>query len=151
MFIPKITPYLIQRCVFDYKEKDRNESGIDNILTFCYMGSSEYEWGALPKSLKEIRNRFNDYIYFDLVVHDKVITVFCKSIYKEVIEQVILDLSENKYRLKERCYFHNFINDDTYEYFKADCWWDIENHFFFWRKDDEFEMKFKELIRPNNK
>ena len=52
-------PYLIQRGKFesrDFKE------GIDSILKFDYMGSSEFEWGALPKSLQAIRDKKEDYV-----------------------------------------------------------------------------------------
>jgi hypothetical protein len=43
--------HLIQRGKF---AKIESKKGIDSILSFDYMGSSESEWGALPKSLSEI-------------------------------------------------------------------------------------------------
>src|ERR1019366_7565972 len=46
-----ITPYLVQRGSF--KEVDKME-GIDSLIHFDYMGSAEFEYGALPKALKEI-------------------------------------------------------------------------------------------------
>lgn len=149
MYIAKITPYLIQRCQFEYVDKKRNEVGIDNILAFCYMGATEYEWDALPNSLKEIHSKINKYVYFDMKINDKNITVFCLSDFKEVIEEVIIGLSKGSFHLKERCYFDDFVSGKyNYSYHKSDCWWDIRNHFLFWRKDEEFERLFKELIKP---
>lgn len=54
--------YLIQRAKFR-NNVNTNKSGIDSILEFDYMGSSEFEWGALPKSLAIIRKELNNYIY----------------------------------------------------------------------------------------
>lgn len=70
----EITPYLVQRAKFNDRTDKR---GIDNILQFDYMGSAEFEFGALPKSLENIRKKINDYVYFDVVVGGKNITVFC--------------------------------------------------------------------------
>jgi hypothetical protein len=45
-------PSLIQRV--RYRKNDLRK-GIDAFFEFDYMGSSEFEWGALPKSLKLMR------------------------------------------------------------------------------------------------
>jgi hypothetical protein len=46
------TPNLIQRAKFE----DRNyKKGIDSIINLAYMGSSEFEWGAVQESLQRIR------------------------------------------------------------------------------------------------
>src|SRR5690349_6592813 len=48
-------PYLIQR-VHRRKTRDTNAKGeIDAVFSFDYMGSSEFEFGALPKALKAMR------------------------------------------------------------------------------------------------
>lgn len=152
----KINPYLIQRCLFEYTNKRRNTIGIDNILSFCYMGSSEYEWGALPDSLKEIRLRLEKYVYFDITIRDRVITVFCLDDHKEFMLDILTKLGRDEFQLKGRSFFDIFLLDDLDEgkqhsYFNTDCWWDIENHYLFWRKDEEFEKQFKVLIQPNKK
>ena len=59
-----ITPYLIQQAKFS----DRSDrKGIDSILAFDYMGSAEFEFGALPQSLKRIRENIDNYIYIQTI------------------------------------------------------------------------------------
>jgi hypothetical protein len=44
--------YLIQRGKFKDKINLNEVTGIDSIIDFDYMGSAEFEFGSLPKSLK---------------------------------------------------------------------------------------------------
>lgn len=142
--------YLIQRGSFedrDYKE------GIDAIVIFDYMGSSEYEWGALPKSLENIRIGISDYIYTDICVGDKQITVFCTKYQQPKIEQYLNELADGKMRLKEYASFDSYVNNKFPRTNKTDFWWDIQNDLMFWRKDTVFENKFKKAIanKPKKK
>lgn len=135
--------WLIQRGKFEINE---NRNGIDSILSFDYMGSSEFEWGALPKSLSNIRDELNNYTYLDVPIKDKVITVFCNDSQKSDIKTYLLELAENKMKLKEFSGFNDYINNDGYFKDKFDFWWDIENDLMFWKKNPEFELQFKNLI-----
>ena len=110
------------------------------------MGSSEFEWGALPKSLGNIRSELNKYIYLDVPMNDKVITVFCKDSQKSNVKLYLTELSENKMRLKEFSAFDSYIKNDGYFKDRFDFWWDIENDLMFWKKNNEFEIKFKTII-----
>jgi len=66
--------YLIQRAKF--YESDRK--GIDGILQFDYMGAAEFEWGALPESLKRMReNRKNYDLEVIVVKNKKAVVCFC--------------------------------------------------------------------------
>src|SRR5690242_4664141 len=57
----EMRPYLIQRGSFDRKRpKDDEITGPDSILSWDYMGSAEFEWGALPQSLRRIDARHAD-------------------------------------------------------------------------------------------
>lgn len=47
-------PWLIQR-IEESKYVGKDSKGVDKSFSFDYMGSSEFEWGALPKALKEMR------------------------------------------------------------------------------------------------
>ena len=85
--------WLIQRGKFENRE---HKSGIDSILSFDYMGSSEFEWGALPKSLGNMRSGLNEYTYLDVPIQDKTITVFCKDSQKSSIKTYLTELAENK-------------------------------------------------------
>ena len=135
--------WLIQRGKFENREY---KNGIDSILSFDYMGSSEFEFGALPKSLGNIRNKLNEYTYLDIPMQDKVITVFCKDSQKCEVTQYLTELSENKMRLKEFSAFDSYIKNDGYFKDRFDFWWDIENDLMFWKKNNEFEIKFKTII-----
>jgi len=103
--------WLIQRGNFENRE---HKNGIDSILNFDYMGSSEFEWGALPKSLGNIRSELNEYTYLDVPMQDKVITVFCKDSQKSDIKTYLTELAENKMRLKEFSAFDSYIKNDGY-------------------------------------
>ncbi len=137
-------PYLIQRAKFNIQE---DKKGIDSVISLDYMGSSEFEWGgALPKSLLGIRGEIKKYIYLDVAIKGKMITVFFNGNLKNEIEQYLIELSENKHHLKEFSAFDKYINEDGYFKDKFDFWWDIENNVMFWKKNLEFEEKFKLVI-----
>lgn len=133
---------LIQRAKFENRDYKK---GIDSILSFDYMGSSEFEWGALPKSLGKIRDSIDDYTYLDVPIKDKIVTVFCKNSQKSEVKQYLTELAENKWNLKEFSDFDHYINPKFMES-RTDFWWDISNHLMFWRKNNEFESKFKTII-----
>lgn len=135
--------WLIQRGKFKNRE---HKTGIDSILSFDYMGSSEFEWGALPNSLDNIRDELVNYIYLDVPLKNKVITVFCKNSQKNDIKLYLSELAENNMSLKEFSAFDSYINDDGYFKNRFDFWWDIENDLMFWKKNQEFETKFKLVI-----
>lgn len=134
--------HLIQRGKF---EKREGKEGIDSILRFDYMGSSEFEWGALPESLTNIRSKIEEYVYLDVPIYSKTITVFCKESQKADVKQYLLDLAMDKFNLKEYSDFNNYVNPSAFKS-RTDFWWDISNHLMFWRKDVDFETNFKEVI-----
>jgi hypothetical protein len=53
--------FLVQR-LEARAEHDPSRAGFDGYFSLDYMGSSEYEWGAVPKALKSFRE------YTDLVI-----------------------------------------------------------------------------------
>ena len=48
-------PYLVQRVQRNLYPASVTAKGVDHFFTFDYMGSSEFEWGALPNALKAMR------------------------------------------------------------------------------------------------
>jgi hypothetical protein len=135
--------YLIQRGKFENRDFKK---GIDSILDFDYMGSSEFEWGVLPESLGRIRKKIKEYTYLGVPIKDKSITVFCKESQRPEIRLYLTELSENKWHLKEYSDFNTYINPGEFIENRTDFWWDIENDLMFWKKNNEFETKFKSLI-----
>lgn len=54
----KMRPYLVQR-VLHRLHGGEHQKGVDRYFAFDYMGSSEFEFGALPASLKVMRAQTN--------------------------------------------------------------------------------------------
>ncbi len=137
-----IQSYLIQRAEFE----QGGPNGIDTILKFHNMGSAEFEFGALPSSIKAIRNNINEYTYLDIPINGKIITVFCNDALKTEMKTYLTRLAKGRIKyLKEKPLFKEYINDEE-TYINTDFWWDIENHFMFWKKNVDFEKQFKNLI-----
>ena len=143
------TPYLIQRAKFiKDDEYSANRKGIDKLLGFDYMGSAEFEFGALPASLKRIRAEIKDYVQFQYSFKKhpaKVVTVHCKKEEQDAVCEILEQLALDKIRLKERCDLPKFISDETNSW-DNDFWWDIDNDFMFWKFNPEFDANFKILI-----
>lgn len=137
--------YLIQRAKIEYRE---HKTGVDSILRFDYMGSAEFEWGALPKSLDIVRGLLDKYICFDTEVNGKALTVFCNQDIMQEVPEYLEGIYTNKFHLKEASFFDDVIDGTGYWKDRVNCWWDIGNHLFFWLKDDEFEKNFKIKIQP---
>lgn len=135
------TPYLIQRAKF----QNRDKAGIDGLLRFDYMGSSEFEFGALGQSLGRIRNNIELYEKFDYSFSNgKTITLFCKK--EDFIGELpdfLENIAKNNYHLLEHCDLNYYINGQlNYN----DFWWDIENDYMFWKKNDDFTANFIKAI-----
>jgi len=145
--------YLIQRGIFRNEPTNRHATGIDVILKFEYMGSSEYEWEALPKSLKRIRD--NKMISSRIIIRDQeFMLTIPQHLTKYEIEEIkatILTLADkDKFyivRLKEGAGIHRFFEPEMIEQIKKGCkkktemvrnyswvetnfWWDIDNDWF---------------------
>jgi hypothetical protein len=136
------SPYLVQRAKFQDKP---NGKGVDAILQFDYMGSSEFEFGALGNSLRAIRPEIDEYDYYPLEIEGKSFTVFCKEADKEEVFNKVLGLAQAKCRLKEYCDLHNYVKNDSQ---RNDHWWDIGNHWMVWKENETFTEKFKKAIQP---
>ena len=127
-----MTPYLVQR---GRLRENKDRKGLDALIAFDYMGSSEFEFGALNKSLKAIRAELKFYqnqtVYFE---NAGAVTIFAKDISDAT--EAIRGLSKRAYRLKEYCDFFDWCNPAASLVLKkesrANFWWDIENHFMFW-------------------
>ena len=121
--------YLVQRgTVVENPSKDNKFS--DNVKN-DYMGSSEFEWGALPKSLRSIAE--NKSAYKMLKIQDfnleGNILYFYSNISDADMGKYLKTLSEMRngtWHGKENSYFE--VNR---KYGKADFWWDLENHVMF--------------------
>ena len=145
-------PYLIQRAEFASRPEKK---GIDRIIRLDYMGSSEFEWGALPESLARIRTNIDQYTYFQHTFKpNKVVTVFCKKDQAEELPGILEQLvdPERPLQLKERCDLIDCAKPEKCfsPYNRNSFWWDIENDYMFWKANPEFEEQFKQLINQRH-
>jgi len=133
-------PYLIQRGTF--RKEIGSNPGLDSIVEFDYMGSAEFEFGALPTSLLRVRVNVDKYVLFNIGFEHVLVTVLCKVEDCYEVEESIIGLAEDKYHhLKEFSAFDQFVKQDGYLKDKYNFWWDIENDYFFWATggiNDEF-------------
>jgi hypothetical protein len=139
-------PYLIQRMKARNQSKADELPGIDSIFSMDYMGSSEFEWGALPESLKRVCknikayeivviNDVKDYRGFPLCL---VCTKERAAVYEAILREWAKAANEYKFGLKETISFTNAISGKSFDgkpikdsYNKIDAWWDILNDVFF--------------------
>lgn len=135
--------YLVLRGSFEDRDY---KTGIDSILKFDYMGSSEFEWGAIPDSLDRIRKEIPSYTYLDVPIQGKVITVFCKDSQKTEVKTYLEKLASGAFHTKEWHAFDGYVKDSGFFKNRFNHWWDIENDFMFWKKNNDFEVKFKSII-----
>ena len=133
------TPYLIQRMIL-HKNPPKNPP-LDNLYRMDYMGSSEFEWGALPKSLKQFTKNFDK---LELVRMKKIVDYKNKMLVliglpenAKEYRRFVPDLLEDKIHLKERSElcaamkgydpilgYNKPYNEQIY----PSAWWDINNH-----------------------
>ena len=125
-------PYDIQRGTIrrGYAESARYSEAVDN----HYMGSSEFEWGALPKSLRRMQAHADG---LTLLTFPEVVDVHSNPLlalgnfnridpaeYSEAIGVV----AHRKARTRERTGFADQMEvQQSRPFSPADVWWDINN------------------------
>jgi len=131
------TPYLIQR-VIERQDiqpfKDGLELGFDSYFRCDYMGSAEFEFGALPKSLKTFtKNPELKIVEFNHASDQNKENLFIISseipagVYFEAyMEKLLFDELILKERSELKSYFFENVSR-----LRTTIWWDIENHVMF--------------------
>lgn len=133
-------PYLIQRA----KIKTRDTTLVlSRVVDLDYMGAAEFEFGALPKSLRRIEaslDKTNLLTLKEIKEGKRPLRVFSYFSPEEVEEytKYLQEIRENKRRLKEPVSFSNGVT----AYGDDDFWWDIENDAMF-----SFDQKFMNNIQ----
>jgi len=129
-----VKPYLVQRAKI--KDDVRPSKKISENIETDYMGSAEFEFGALPKSLRAIHGDLSLYhiIQVKEIVDDKgnPLIVWSKFPFENLPEYVehLVQMRLGKLRLKESSRFDKdyalrFKNQP--EWSKTDFWWDLDN------------------------
>jgi len=122
------TPYLIQRCTI---QKFSGNQKVSEFLQFDYMGSAEFEFGALPKCLREIFSIKNDLKIFR-VLYLKDLYVLCTESNIREIEVYLSRLCGlgDILILKEPISIEKLLKKEK-PYRRDNFWIDIENYFCF--------------------
>ncbi len=99
--------YYIQRVEKHIPEFKENKYGIDYFVSFDYMGSAEYEFGAVSRTWKFMKENFHEYKMetIPMELGGKTYNVFCvipRDTDKEYMIDLFKGLYENKYRTKEQ-------------------------------------------------
>lgn len=116
------------------------------IFSFDYMGSAEFEFGAIPKSFDSIAKHINEYSTHEISINDVPVYIICVDDLKTEIDNRINEVAKNKVRLKEWSGFPAALGLDKYSK-KEDCrhigWFDIDNKFLFFTDQTAFEKTAK--------
>ena len=135
-------PWLIQRVAVK-RHPPTNAKSFDDYLSCDYMGSAEFEFGALPKSLKRVCKNIDNYRIINTKIKDFIkrdLFMFVKKGDEDYIKYIDY-ITEDEYKvgLKERTNIKDFItgssfsrqlSEDNYN-FGYNIWWDIINDVFF--------------------
>ncbi len=146
--------WLVQSGVF--KDDVKEITGRNSIINLNYMESTEFEWGALPKSTQRMITNidFYDVFTFPQYVNSQgePLMVYAPRMFIEHISSIVEELATGKnYHLKERCTLPNYLKGEkTYHY--ADFWWDIENDFyiFFGEKKRDLVLEAQQAMRERS-
>ena len=127
--------WLIQRGTFNGIGKYL--TGSEGVVSLDYMGSSEFEWGAIPKALRRLMYHFSEYEVFNTGIYTpekQELLVFCQKSCSTEIIQAISQYIENPYGLKEYSELEKVPKakkeDTSYDGRFSNFWWciDIESY-----------------------
>lgn len=146
--------WLVQAGVF--KDNIQEITGRNSIIDLNYMGSSEFEWGALPSSTERMLINIDFYDTFEFPEYKnpdgESLIVYAPKMFIDHIVSIVDELAQGKnYHLKEYCSLNRYLNgEQTYEY--ADFWWDIENDFyiFFGEEKKELVLQAQKAMRERS-
>lgn len=119
-----------------------------SIWSYDYMGSSEFEWGAVPKALSFLAEQASKHnLWAGQIEVGKNETVFyiAPMEYAEEVENRIQQLrkDEHKFNLKEGCRLKNCF-DSTARFGKDTLGWlELDNGFMFFVDIDMFDKTCK--------
>lgn len=123
--------WLIQRCFIKDVEDPR---GIDVLFNYDYMGSAEFEFGAVWESLKRICTDLDQFEAQRCVIarqkirsqDGKALLLFCKNEVRDEILQFLEADIRGEANLLERTRLASRLRDADRDRY-PDAWWDISN------------------------
>ncbi len=132
------TPYLIQRAQIE-TPLAAPDARLSKAVNFDYMGSAEFEFGALPKSFRRIEVNADKFIMRKVteIMEGEACLRVWSSFDDEKFEEYKLHLMRMRFpknhggllRTKEGVRFE--IDYPHSKYFVTNFWWDIDNDVMF--------------------
>ena len=138
-------------------KNDKDIIGIDDVVNFYYMGSSEFENGNLYRSIRRMtinKDFYKLYIFKQYKDSDgNSLKVYAPSVFFDNIKKIVNRLAVDGSGLQEYCTLCNHIDgncnlDDCND--QTDFWWDIENDFFMFFENTDKVMSAMDALRKRN-
>lgn len=108
------------------------------IFSFDYMGSSEFEWGAVPECLDRIAKSVDSYTTWVEVINTANVFIIGPKKLKEQITDRLWDIARYKRDFKENPHFKESLAEEKY-YARTKGWLELDNNFFFFKDETMFK------------
>lgn|SRR3990167_5086864 len=116
-------------------------SMLNPIFSFDYMGSSEFEFGAIPEFFQEIAKNQKNYVSSSIVINNTPVFIICdKNVLTDVSTRIVV-LAVRYAGLKGHSGFPTAVGNNT-DTKKEDCryigWLELDNNFMFFTDKTAF-------------
>ena len=126
--------WLIQRGKFT-TQKPSSALCIDSNIDYDYMGSAEFEWGAIPKAFRRMMYNFDKYSICQTGIcspEGEQLVIVCKSKQTAEIVRMLKEFIEHPYSLKEYSELEKIPtakkDDTSFERRSTNFWWCIDHN-----------------------
>lgn len=137
------TPYLVQRATILTPLMPPN-TRLSKAVNFDYMGSSEFEWGALPKAFKA--SSLSPTLTLKFIQEQNLRILLPQGITLEEYLPYLDKMKEQKLRLKESISYGLDPKDIFHQ--RDNFWWDIENNVM-WSHHKQFMKRLPNYLRES--
>ncbi len=120
-------PYLIQRGKARHNKFASEHDSLNDFINFDYMGSAEFEFGALPKSFWEMVDSIELIVRNKTKIKDNVIHYICLKADEEEFLKHFDKLIKGEYRTKEYTDMEKLYKKGSFDQ-DTEFWWDIKNN-----------------------
>jgi len=121
-------PWLIQR--WKVKEKWKNSLKVSEYLKQDYMGSAEFEFGAVPRFLRSFHERLPRLVYTSFKVNRHQLHILTVPEFLTQYHEFLEAMAKDRYavRLQERIGLQGILSNDRSGYEEDDFWTDLVNN-----------------------
>jgi hypothetical protein len=144
------TPYLIQRGTIQmpYAAADAR---LSEAVHLDYMGSAEFEFGALPQLLRALQKGTRRIGDVPTILENgaplKALHIFTSNNDRAQYADYLLEMRGNQIRLKE---WSDFDPSSRFRHTKTNFWWDVVNSVM-WSFDAHFMGRIEDYLQASFK